>query len=114
MAVNTPQTTTPTPIAYGTTVGTTSGPAFPGCATAGGAIFYNPSATVVIAVCPAVVNSAVLGVYSGSTNGVAVINGAGSITIAPGDKLIVDNLNVSAAFNAIASGPGGLLTVWVF
>lgn len=107
-------TTNPLPTGYGTTVGTTSGPALPANPTRGGLIFYNPSASVSIAVCPAVVNQGILGVYSGNAVGVALINGQGSITIAPGDKFIIDNLLATCAFNGIASGAPGLLTVWEF
>lgn len=112
MAVSTSPTTNPLPTGYGTTVGIVSGPALPANPTRGGLIFYNPSLTVTIAVCPSMVNQATLGVYTGLATGVAVINGAGSITLNPGDKFIVDNLNCGGAFNAIASGAGGVLTVW--
>lgn len=107
-------TTNPLPIGYGTTVGTVSGPALPANPSRGGLIFYNPSATVTIAVCPAIVNLAALGAYTGNAVGVAVINGAGSLTLAPGDKFIVDNLLATSAFNGIAQTTGGVLTVWEF
>ncbi|SRR5882724_331377 len=104
-------TTNALPTGYGTTVGTTSGPVLPANPTRGGLVFYNPSLSVILAVCPAVVNLAVLGSYSGNATGVAVLYGAGSIVLNPGDKFIIDNLMCSGAWNGIASGPGGVLTV---
>lgn len=107
-------TTVGSPTGYGTTVGQTSGPVLPGNPTRTGLIIHNPSASVSAAVCPAVVNQGVLGVYSGAAVGVAAINGAGSKTLAPGDVFIIDNLLCTSAFNGIASGTGGLLTFWEF
>lgn len=98
------------PNAFGTTVGTTSGPALPANPTRAGLMFYNPSATVAVAICPALINQGTLGVYTSFATGVAVINGAGSLTLQPGDKLIIDNLSPTTAWNAIASGAGGVLT----
>ena len=109
-----PGITVPLPSAFGTTVGLTSGPAIPANPSRGGLVFYNPSASVTVAICPSVLNSGTLGVYTGPSAGVAVINGAGSVTLNPGDKFIIDNLSCTAPYNAIASGPGGLLTVWEF
>jgi hypothetical protein len=106
--------TNASPVAWGTTVGQTSGPVFPGVSTASGTMFINASSSVTLAICPASVNVGVLGVYSGFANGVAVINGAGSITLAPGDKFLIDNLLCTAPWNGIASGPGGVLTVLSF
>jgi hypothetical protein len=111
MSINNP-TTNPLPTGYGTTVGLTSGPALPANASRGGLIFHNPSNSVTVAICPAVVNLATLGVYGGNAAGVAVINGAGSVTLQPGDKFIIDNIQCTGAFNAIAGAAGGLLTVW--
>lgn len=98
------------PNAFGTTVATTSGPALPANPTRAGLMFYNASSGVAIAVCPALVNMGTLGVYTSFATGVAAINGAGSITLQPGDKFIIDNLSASTAWNAIASGAGGQLT----
>lgn len=106
--------TNASPMGWGTTVGQTSGPVFPGVSSSAGVIFYNPSAGTTIAICPAQVNLGVLGVYPGFANGVAVINGAGSITLAPGDKFILDNLLCTTAWNGIAAGPNGALTVLTF
>jgi hypothetical protein len=101
------------PVAFGTTVGVVSGPVFPG-GTFGGVIFINPSPTVAVAICPSQVNLGTLGVYAGLATGVAVINGAGSVTLQPGDKFILDNLQATAPWNGIASGAGGVLTILAF
>lgn len=104
-----------TPMGWGTTVGLTSGPVLPANPTRSGLIMYNPSAGgVSIAVCPALVNQGLLGVFSGFAVGVAAINGAGSITLAPGDKFIIDNLPCQCAWNGIASGAGGVVTFLEF
>jgi hypothetical protein len=105
--------TNASPLGWGTTVGTTSGPVFPGNSSCGGLIFIN-NGTVLIAICPASTNVGILGVYSGFANGVAVISGAGSININPGDKFIIDNLLCTAAWNGIAQSPGGILTILTF
>lgn len=101
------------PLSWGTTVGTTSGPIFPGVSGCAGVIFIN-NGSVVVAICPASVNVGVLGVYAGFATGVAAIGGAGSININPGDKFIIDNLNCSTGWNGIASGAGGVLTILTF
>jgi len=103
-------TTTANPVGWGTTVSTTSGLVLPANPSRTGLIFYNSSTGVAIAVCPAVVNVGSFGVYPGFQLGVAVINGAGSITLQPGDKFIIDNLSCSSAWNGIASAAGGTLT----
>lgn len=101
------------PVGWGTTVGVTSGPVLPANPTRNGLIFINPSASVAVAVCPAMVNQGTLGVYANAPSlGVAAINGQGSVTIQPGDKFIIDNLNCTGAFNGIASGASGILTIW--
>lgn len=115
MSVNlSANSTNASPLGWGTTVGTTSGPVFPGNSTSGGLIFINPSSSVSVAICAASTNIGVLGVYAGFANGVAVINGAGSITLGPGDKFIIDNLLCTTAWNGIASGAGGVLTILTF
>jgi len=106
--------TNASPMGFGTTVGVTSGPVFPGVASNGGVIFHNPSGSVAVAICPAQLNMGVLGVYSGFASGVAVINGAGCITLAPGDKFILDNMLCTSAWNGIAAGAGGILTILTF
>jgi hypothetical protein len=100
------------PNGYGTTVGQVSGPAIPGNPTRAGLMFINPSATIAVAICPAIVNQGVLGVFTGLAAGVAQINGPGSITLNPGDKFILDNLSATTAWNAIAGGAGGILTAF--
>lgn len=99
------------PVGYGTTVGTVSGPVLPANPTRAGLIFHNPSTSVAVAICPAVVNQGTLGVYSGNAVGVAAINGAGSITMQPGDKFIIDNMQCTSAWNGIANQAGGVLTI---
>jgi hypothetical protein len=74
-------------------------------------MFVNPSASVAVAICTALVNQGTNGVYIGLATGTAVINGAGSITLAPGDKFIIDTFNCTCAWNGIAAGAGGILTV---
>jgi hypothetical protein len=98
------------PVGWGTTVGTVSGLVLPANSTRTGLI----SVGVAVAICPAVVNVGSFGVYPGFQLGVAVINGAGSITMQPGDKFIVDNLACTSAWNGIASGAGGTLTILDF
>ena len=99
------------PGGYGTTVGIVSGPVLPANPSRGGLIFVNPSAFVAIAICPGLVSLGQNGVYTGFSTGIAVINGAGSITLQPGDKFIIDNLACTSAWNGVASGPGGILTI---
>lgn len=99
------------PIGWGTTVGLTSGPVMPSNPSRTGLVFINQSAGVSIAICPAVVNVGAGGFYSGATVGVAAVNGAGSITMQPGDKFIIDTISCTTAWNGIASGAGGVLTM---
>jgi hypothetical protein len=106
-------TTLGTPLGWGTTVGTASGPVWPGNPSATGVIFMN-NGSVQIAICPAQVNQGLLGVYGGFAVGVAQIGGPGSKNINPGDVFIIDTLACRGAFNGIAAGPGGALTVWSF
>jgi hypothetical protein len=111
MAVSPVQSSTQSnPNGFGTTVGQTSGPAIPANPTRVGLMFINPSPSVSIGICPAMVNQAALGVYTGLATGVAAVNGAGSITLQPGDKFILDNVSSTTAWNAVASGAGGVLT----
>ncbi len=99
------------PVSWGTTVSTVSGPVLPANPSRQSLIFVNPSTGVNIAICPVALNSGVNGVYTGFAASTAVINGAGSITMAPGDKFIIDTLNCTCAWNGIASGAGGVLTI---
>src|ERR1700688_3534614 len=100
-----PNTTNTSPICWGTTVGTTSQPVLPANVTRSGLIFIN-AGTIAIAICPALVNLGVLGVYAAPATGVAVINGAGSVTLQPGDKFIFDTVNVTTAWNGVAASNG--------
>jgi hypothetical protein len=99
------------PASWGTTVGLTSGPCLPANPSRQALIFVNSSTGVNVAICPAQLNTGLLGVYSGFQASVASINSPGSITMAPGDKFIIDSLNCTAAWNAVASGAGGQLTI---
>lgn len=107
-------TTSQLPLGFGTTVGTTSGPVLPANTSNNGLMFVNNSASATIAICPAQVNLGLLGVYTGFAVGIAVINGPGSVTMAPGDKFIIDNLPATGAWNGISSLAGGALTILVF
>jgi hypothetical protein len=113
MATSLTDTTLGTPLGWGTTVGVVSGPVWPGNASANGAIFMN-NGSVQIAICPAQVNQGTLGVYSGFAAGVASIGGPGCKNLNPGDVFIIDTLQCRGAFNGVAGGPGGQLTVWSF
>jgi hypothetical protein len=106
-------TTNALPLGWGTTVGTAPQLGFPGNPTANGCIFINNGATT-LAICPAQVNLGVLGVFSGFAAGVPVIGGPGSKNLNPGDVFIIDTLPMTGPFNAISSGPGGVLTTWGF
>jgi hypothetical protein len=100
------------PVGWGTTVGLTSGPVMPSNPSRTGLIFINASVSAAIAICPNVLNVGALGVYPGAvTPGIAVVNGAGSTTMQPGDKFIIDNLNCTCAWNGIGSGAGAVLTI---
>ncbi len=101
------------PVGWGMVVGLTSGLVFPGVGSAHGAVFIN-NGTQVIAICPASVNLGANGVFPGFAAGVAVINGAGSVNINPGDKFFIDNMLCTSAWNGIAAGAGGALTVLTF
>lgn len=99
------------PVAWGTTVNIVSGPVLPANPSRNGLIFVNNSASVAISICPVALNAGVFGVYTGFAASTAIINGAGSITMQAGDKFIIDNLNCTCAWNGIASGAGGQLTI---
>jgi len=104
-------TTVLLPIAWGTTVGLVSQPVLPANPARNALIFINSSIGVAVAIIPSQANIGALGVYSGITPGVAAINGAGSITMQPGDKFIIDTINCRSAWNGIAGGGGGVLTI---
>lgn len=99
------------PVSWGTTVGTVSQPAIPGNPSRKGLIFINASVGVAIAISPAQTNLGLNGVYAATAASIAVINGAGSITMQPGDKFIIDTMNCSAAWVCVAGGAGGVLSI---
>ena len=105
--------TNASPSAFGTTVGLTSGPVFPGNPTAGGLIVINNGNTTV-AIVPSTLNLGVLGVYAGAAASVASVSGPGCLNMAPGDKFIFDNLLATCAWNGISQGGTGALTFWSF
>ena len=99
---------------WGTVVGTVAQPVLPGNPTRSGLIIINAGITT-IAVCPALAFQSTTGTYpTAATALVPVINGAGSVTMNPGDKFIFDNLLATCAFNGIAQGGIGALTFWSF
>jgi hypothetical protein len=115
MTVTNP-TTNPLPIGYGTVVGLASGPVLPPNPSRGGLIFVNPNSSAVVAICPSVV---AIQAQDGSGNwpqavGVAAIGGAGSITLNPGDKFILDNIQCTGGWNGITNTLNGVLTVLEF
>lgn len=118
-------TTNPLPAGYAVTVGIVNQLALPYNPSRGGLTFYNDSATAVIAVCPSTqfaiasgaapapanASSTPAGSVGGAQTGVAVISGAGSVTLSPGQAFIIDNMQCTCAWNAISSIAGGALTV---
>lgn len=113
MTTTSSNTTNALPIGWGTTIGTVSQPVLPANPTRTGLQFYNVG-TIPVAICPANVNIGSLGAYPSLPSGtpppvgVAAIGTAGSITMQPGDKLIIDNLPCSCGWNGIAATTGGL------
>lgn len=110
------------PVGWAVTVGQTNQLVLGANPTRTGLVFIC-AGLVAVAICPATVAAiasgtapATLALNSGGpvglqAPGVAAINGAGSITMQPGDKFIIDNLACSCAWNGIAAGAGGALTV---
>lgn len=75
-------------------------------------IFHNPNATALVAFCPAANGATSLPLA-------AAVNGAGSITLLPGEKFVVDkppepSSPISTGWNAIASAGGSSLTILEF
>jgi hypothetical protein len=104
------------PYTYPLTIGTSSVTVLPANTTRKKVIFHNPNDTAKIAVCPIGPNRA-----SGSAQTliVAVINGAGCITILPYDRLEVSGGTPSgpqqamgSAWVGIASAGASSLTIW--
>jgi hypothetical protein len=100
-----------TPLGYAITLGTGSVQVLPVNPSRKAIIFFNAS-TNTVAVCPALT--------AGGQALVAVINGAGSITIVSQGLLTIpqqgwpDNVGIGAAFNAIASGASTPFSIWEF
>lgn len=110
--VNPVGSNTITPTGWGITVGATSQLALPANPTRSGLIWINQSSAV-IAICPATLNTvSSAGVVTNNVSGVAVIGGAGSITMQPGDKFIIDNMPCGCQWNAIAASAGSALTAF--
>lgn len=99
------------PTGWAITVGTTSALAIPQNTTRSGLIWINQSSAV-IAICPSILNTVVAGVITNSVVGVAAIGAAGSITMQPGDKFIIDNMPCGCQWNAIAASAGSALTAF--
>lgn len=113
-------TTALAPNGYGAVVGTTSGMVVPPNPSRGGLMFFN-NGSVQIAVCPdrLVVQPSAGAAYPTTnpfpTGGVAAIGGSGSINLAPGQSITLDNLAASGQWNGISAGPGnGVLTILEF
>jgi hypothetical protein len=121
-------TTTVSPNGWAVTVGTANQLAIGPNSSRSGLIFFNNSSSATIAVCPSSQNiiaqgtapaaagatTSVPGSFTGPVQGVAAISGAGSINLTPGQAQIIDNLNCTAAWNAIASANGAALTILEF
>lgn len=100
------------PIAWGTPVGVVSGLVMPANPSRNTITFVNASPSTAIAIIPSTANIALTqGAYVGPSIGVAVINGAGSITLQPGDKFIIDTIQCTTSWNGIAAAAGAVLTV---
>lgn len=102
-------TTALNPIAYARLLTTVSTQVLPSNPTRSGLVFFNCSRSVSIAFCPA---------FTVDSNGTpvalaAVVDGAGSLTLQPTGFAVLDEFNVTAAWNAIAaSGVDNPLTIW--
>lgn len=100
------------PYAYPIVVGTSPAQVLPSNAARKELIFVNPNATAIVAVCP--VTSRV-----DSTSVTCAVNGAGSITILPYDRVTVSRVggnpySIPSAWNAVANTPGSNLTILEF
>lgn len=99
------------PYVWPQTVGTTSAQVLPSSLARKQIVFHNPNATATIAVCPAVSRK-------DSTSVTCVINGAGSITLVPGQFVTIAGVGaiplLKSAWNGIASSPSSALTVFEF
>lgn len=106
------------PYTYPITLGTSSVTILPANNTRKRVVFHNPNDQAKVAVCPVGPTRAVGGSASLI---VAVINGAGCVTILPYDRIEISGASASgpqqqmgSAWVGIASAPGSQLTVWEF
>lgn len=106
------------PYVYPLTIGTSSTTILPANQQRKKLIFHNPNDTAKIAVCPVGPNRTA---GSASTNVVAVINGAGCITILPYDRVEISGSTASgpqqampSAWVGIASAGSSAITIWEF
>jgi len=104
------------PYVYPISLGTSSVSILPANTARKKVIFHNPNDTAKIAVCPVGPNR-----LAGSSQAaiVAVINGAGCITLLPYDRIEISGSTASgpqqqmgSAWVGIASAPGSALTLW--
>jgi hypothetical protein len=107
------------PNTYPVTLGTSSAPILFANPARKKLIFHNPNAAALVAVCPVGPNSAP---QSPQTPIVAVIGGAGCITILPYDRVEIvgpvtggsSGSQMGAAWVGIANAPGSPLTILEF
>ncbi len=104
-------TTLISPACWGTTVAVTAQPVLPANPTRAGLIFIN-AGTSPVAICPTFIYQSTTGTYTTPTAGVPAINGAGSVTMQPGDKFIFDTVAATCAWNGIAQSTVGALTIF--
>jgi hypothetical protein len=106
------------PYVYPMTVGTSSAQVLANNPARKKLIFHNPNDTAKVAVCPIGPNRTA---NSGGSNIVAVVNGAGCITILPYDRVEISGSTASgpqqampSAWVGIASAGGSALTIYEF
>jgi hypothetical protein len=104
------------PYTYPITLGTSSVTILPANNTRKKVVFHNPNDTAKVAVCPIGPNRTA---QSSQALIVAVINGAGCITILPYDRVEISGSTASgpqqamgSAWVGIASAPGSALTIY--
>jgi len=110
-------------IGWAVTLGTSNQLVIPPNPSRTGIIFVNPGGAAV-AICPATQATVPVGqapwqagqitspVLPALITGVAIIGGAGSITINPNDKFIIDNLPCTTAWNGVGAIQGAVLTIY--
>jgi hypothetical protein len=117
--------TSGSPIGGAVTVGTAAQAAIPPNPGRNALWLWNNSSAGTITVCPctqwsisqgaasypAFANTSAPGVINPITQGVPVVNGPGSITIVPGQSVLIDSMNLAGAWNGIGSQNGLSLTV---